>query len=304
MPLHATFFVLRGSNSVQSLWRKTTIDTVLAICRFSQARMTPHSTQSQYAGMHRDLRMAQVLHPGASLRGVCHCSRPLRSGDANHQDARQRLLAPRLDSSSATGEAGVHARDRQSDTHSAFRHSLAADACVPHDVVRLFLVLLRLVRHRAVDASGPRRTSLTKDQIGWCIIGSVAITVFARLFIGWLCDRVGPRIAYTWLLLLGSLPVMGIGLAHDFATFLIFRVLIGAIGASFVITQYHTTLMFAPNCVGTANATTAGWGNLGGGVTQFVMPLRVRRVRRFMLGFQPRRSAGGPRWWWPAWSAP
>lgn len=115
--------------------------------------------------------------------------------------------------------------------------------------------------------------SLTKDQVGWCIIGSVAITIFARLFIGWVCDRVGPRIAYAWLLLLASLPVMGIGLARDFTTFLIFRVLIGAIGASFVITQYHTTLMFAPNCVGTANATTAGWGNLGGGVTQVVMPL-------------------------------
>ncbi|MEZ6059615.1 MAG: MFS transporter [Planctomycetaceae bacterium] len=114
---------------------------------------------------------------------------------------------------------------------------------------------------------------LSKDQIGWCIIGSVAITVLARLFIGWLCDRVGPRIAYTWLLILGSLPVMVIGFAHDFQTFLIFRVLIGVIGASFVITQYHTSVMFAPNCVGTANATTAGWGNLGGGVTQLVMPL-------------------------------
>ena len=45
------------------------------------------------------------------------------------------------------------------------------------------------------------------------------------------------------------------------------------IGASFVITQYHTSVMFAPNCVGTANATSAGWGNLGGGVTQMVMPL-------------------------------
>ncbi len=114
---------------------------------------------------------------------------------------------------------------------------------------------------------------LTKEQIGWCIIGSVAITVIARLFIGWLCDHIGPRLSYTWLLILGSIPVMGIGFAHDYTTFLIFRIAIGAIGASFVITQYHTSVMFAPNCVGTANATTAGWGNLGGGVTQIIMPL-------------------------------
>jgi NNP family nitrate/nitrite transporter-like MFS transporter len=114
---------------------------------------------------------------------------------------------------------------------------------------------------------------LTKDQVGWCVIGSVAITVLTRILFGWLCDRIGPRLAYTWLLVLGSLPVMGIGLAHDFTTFLVFRVAIGAIGASFVITQYHTTQMFASNCIGTANATTAGWGNMGGGVTQMVMPL-------------------------------
>lgn len=114
---------------------------------------------------------------------------------------------------------------------------------------------------------------LTQEQIGWCIIGSVAITVIARLFIGWLCDRIGPRLSYTWLLILGSIPVMGIGFAKDFETFLLFRIAIGAIGASFVITQYHTSIMFAPNCVGTANAVAAGWGNLGGGVTQIVMPL-------------------------------
>ncbi len=114
---------------------------------------------------------------------------------------------------------------------------------------------------------------LTDSQVGWCIIGSVAITVVSRMAIGWVCERIGPRKAYTWLLILGSLPVMGIGLAHDYPTFLLFRVLIGAIGAAFVITQYHTSVMFASNCVGTANATTAGWGNLGGGVTQIVMPL-------------------------------
>ena len=114
---------------------------------------------------------------------------------------------------------------------------------------------------------------LSKEQIGNTIIASVAITIVARLFIGWLCDRVGPRLSYTFLLILGSLPVMGIGLAHSYESFLLFRLGIGVIGASFVITQYHTSVMFAPNVVGTANATSAGWGNLGGGVTQMIMPL-------------------------------
>jgi len=130
---------------------------------------------------------------------------------------------------------------------------------------------------------------LDKSQIGWCVIGSVAITIFARLFVGWLCDRIGPRLCYTWLLILGSLPVMGIGLANDFWSFLVFRVLIGAIGGAFVITQYHTSAMFADNCVGTANATTAGWGNLGGGVTQFGMPL-VFAVFVGVLGFSTAAS--------------
>ncbi|MCJ8166581.1 MFS transporter [Pontibacter sp. E15-1] len=115
--------------------------------------------------------------------------------------------------------------------------------------------------------------NLTKDQIGNIIISSVAITVVARLAIGWLCDKIGPRIAYTGLLIIGALPVMFIGLSNSYESFLLFRLAIGVIGASFVITQYHTTVMFAPNVVGTANATTAGWGNLGGGITQMVMPL-------------------------------
>lgn len=114
---------------------------------------------------------------------------------------------------------------------------------------------------------------LTKTQIGNTIIASVAITLLARVLIGILCDRIGPRKAYAGLLIIGSIPVMTIGLATSYEAFLLFRLAIGAIGAAFVITQYHTSVMFAPNCVGTANATTAGWGNAGGGVTQIVMPL-------------------------------
>ena len=122
---------------------------------------------------------------------------------------------------------------------------------------------------------------LTKAEVGNTIIASVAITVLVRLLVGPLCDKIGSRKVYTWLLILGSLPVMGIGLAQNYETFLLFRLAIGAIGASFVITQYHTSVMFAPNVVGTANATTAGWGNLGGGVTQMVMPLIFMAILSF-----------------------
>ncbi len=113
---------------------------------------------------------------------------------------------------------------------------------------------------------------LSKDQVGWCIIGSVAITVLARLYVGWLLRPIGPRLAYSGLLVLASIPVMGIGLAHDFTTFLMFRIAIGAIGASFVITQYHTSIMFAKKLCWHSKRHYCRLGNLGGGVTQMVMP--------------------------------
>ncbi len=114
---------------------------------------------------------------------------------------------------------------------------------------------------------------LTKAQVGNIMIASVASTVIARLVIGKLCDVWGPRKTAIRLLILGSLPVFLVGLSHDYTSFLLFRLGIGVIGASFVITQFHTSMMFAPAIKGTANAFTGGWGNLGGGVTNMVMPL-------------------------------
>ena len=46
---------------------------------------------------------------------------------------------------------------------------------------------------------------LTKEQIGNCVIASVAATIFVRLIVGAICDRYGPRRTYKWLLILGSL---------------------------------------------------------------------------------------------------
>ncbi|WP_345006380.1 MFS transporter [Snuella lapsa] len=122
---------------------------------------------------------------------------------------------------------------------------------------------------------------LTPDQKWNSIILAVSGTVFARLLIGKLCDKYGPRLCYTFLLMLGAIPVVLCGLVQTPLQFLICRLFIGFIGASFVITQVHTSLMFAPNVVGTANATSAGWGNLGGGANRLGMPLIAAAVVGF-----------------------
>ncbi len=124
---------------------------------------------------------------------------------------------------------------------------------------------------------------LTKEQTTIAFIASVGVTIFARLIIGSLCDKIGPRKSYVYLLIFGAIAVAGSSFATTWETYLISRLAIGVIGASFVITQYHTSVMFAPNVIGIANATTAGWGNLGGGVTNAVMPMIASGVLAFGL---------------------
>ena len=126
---------------------------------------------------------------------------------------------------------------------------------------------------------------LTKVQVGNIIIASVSSTIISRLIIGRCCDIWGPRLTAVWLLLIGSIPVLLVGLARDYTSFLLFRLAIGVIGASFVITQFHMSLMFASAVKGTAGAITGGWGNLGGGVTNMLMPVIFAAIVGF--GYTP-----------------
>jgi NNP family nitrate/nitrite transporter-like MFS transporter len=129
---------------------------------------------------------------------------------------------------------------------------------------------------------------LTMAQVANINIAAVAITILIRLIVGPMCDRYGPRKAYTALLALGAIPVLGVAASQSYESFLFFRLGIGAVGASFVITQYHTSVMFGPKVVGTANAAAAGWGNAGGGAAQALMPLLVAAL--IMMGVSETRG--------------
>jgi len=97
---------------------------------------------------------------------------------------------------------------------------------------------------------------------------SVSVTVVMRFLIGPLCERLGPRTLQATVLLVCSIPVFCASQIHDFEALAVVRAFIGIGGATFVVTQYWTTIMFSRESVGTANGTSAGWGKLGGGFTQ------------------------------------
>ncbi|KAI9496940.1 major facilitator superfamily domain-containing protein [Zychaea mexicana] len=103
-------------------------------------------------------------------------------------------------------------------------------------------------------------------------MAAVSITIVARLVVGPLCERYGPRRVMALILVCGSIPCGMTGLITNGAGLIGLRCVIGILGATFVPCQFWTTQMFAPSVLGTANAMSAGWGNMGAGITYLLMP--------------------------------
>ncbi|KAG1691143.1 hypothetical protein DVH05_027218 [Phytophthora capsici] len=118
-----------------------------------------------------------------------------------------------------------------------------------------------------------KQLQLTPSQVSNSNIVSVASTIMGRIIAGPMCDQFGARTVQTVLLVLGALPVASAAFAVNYSSFMAVRLAIGLVGSSFVATAYWSSVMFSKEVVGTANAITAGWGNLGAGVTYLITPL-------------------------------
>jgi NNP family nitrate/nitrite transporter-like MFS transporter len=76
---------------------------------------------------------------------------------------------------------------------------------------------------------------LTKSEIKTLMLLNVALTIPARIVIGMLTDRYGPRLVYALLLAVCSVPCFMFAFANSFEQAAISRFLLGFIGAGFVI---------------------------------------------------------------------
>jgi len=123
------------------------------------------------------------------------------------------------------------------------------------------------------------------DTLTYSSIGSVAVTIFVRVALGTLLERYGPVNVQSILMTFGAFWVAISSIIFSDWSFILIRTMIGCAGATFVTNQFWCSLMFAQSIVGTANATAAGWGNLGGGVTQiFIVWCLVKPLQAMGLG--------------------
>lgn len=101
---------------------------------------------------------------------------------------------------------------------------------------------------------------------------NVALTIPARIVIGGLLDRFGPRIVFSGLLVVMSIPTFVFAFGTSWAQMAVARLVLSSIGAGFVIGIRMVSEWFPPKNVGFAEGFYAGWGNFGSAFAAMTLP--------------------------------
>ncbi|MEA5463715.1 MFS transporter [Leptothoe sp. PORK10 BA2] len=112
---------------------------------------------------------------------------------------------------------------------------------------------------------------LEVGQIRTIAICNVALTVPARIIIGMLLDKYGPRLTYSLLLMYAAVPCIIFASAQTFNQLVVGRLLMGIVGAGFVIGIRMTAEWFPPKEIGLAEGIYGGWGNFGSAFSAFTL---------------------------------
>ncbi|WP_198263600.1 NarK family nitrate/nitrite MFS transporter [sulfur-oxidizing endosymbiont of Gigantopelta aegis] len=113
---------------------------------------------------------------------------------------------------------------------------------------------------------------LTSEQIKTLLILNVALTIPARIIIGMLVDRFGPKRTFATLLSIGSIPCFMFAFADTFEQLALSRFLLGFVGAGFVIGIRMMGEWFPAKQVGVAEGIYGGWGNFGSAAAAMSLP--------------------------------
>jgi len=113
---------------------------------------------------------------------------------------------------------------------------------------------------------------LSDQEVKLLLILNVALTIPARIIIGMLVDKYGPKITFSVLLAVASVACFLFAFADSYEKLATYRFLLGFVGAGFVIGIRLVSEWFPAKQVGTAEGIYGGWGNFGSAGAAIALP--------------------------------
>ncbi|HEC19579.1 MAG TPA: MFS transporter [Gammaproteobacteria bacterium] len=120
--------------------------------------------------------------------------------------------------------------------------------------------------------------ALTDQQAKVLLILNVAMTIPSRIVVGMLVDKLGPRIMYTGILVLGGLISIAFAWAGSYEQLALLRFFSGFIGAGFVVGIRMIGEWFPARQTGLAQGIYGGWGNFGAAGAALTLPFIAANV--------------------------
>ena len=132
------------------------------------------------------------------------------------------------------------------------------------------------------------------QQLKVLMILNIALTIPARIAVGMLVDKFGPRILFTFLLFTSGILCIIFATMDSFERLAFMRFMMGFVGAGFVIGIRMIGEWFPHKQVGLAEGIYGGWGNFGSAGAALTIPtVSLILATYFVAGEESWRYAVG-----------
>ncbi len=113
---------------------------------------------------------------------------------------------------------------------------------------------------------------LSDQEVKVLLILNISLTIPARIVVGMLVDKYGPKQLFSSILILGGLISIGFAFTQTYQQLAIVRFLSGFVGAGFVVGIRMISEWFPARQTGIAQGIYGGWGNFGSAGAAIILP--------------------------------
>lgn len=138
--------------------------------------------------------------------------------------------------------------------------------------IAFFISFAVWFNHAPLMAALRQNFGLNEQEVGILLILNVALTIPARIVVGMLVDRFGPRRMFTIILISSGLICFAFALAQSFEQLAVTRFMLGFVGAGFVVGIRMIGEWFPARQTGIAQGIYGGWGNFGSAASAMLLP--------------------------------